>query len=78
MRPFIYFDLASTFGLNDSIANITLEAVRFMPGEEQTLPDRVVVAHLRMSFAGLRSLKAAIEGIEQTAASPKPPTETAH
>jgi hypothetical protein len=62
--PFIYFDNASTFGVNERIANITLEANRVMVVGGQVRGDRVVVAHLRMSVGALTRLKAAIEGIE--------------
>jgi hypothetical protein len=64
--PFIYFDASPNFGLNGGIANLSLEAVRFIPnpGQQGVFTDRVVVAHLRMSLDGVRSLKAALEGIE--------------
>jgi hypothetical protein len=43
--------------------------VRFAaPAEDQTVvADRVTVAHLRMTLDALRSLKAAIEGVERMA-----------
>ena len=64
--PFIYFDAAPNFGLNGGIANVSLEVVRFIPnpGSPGVFTDRVTVAHLRMSLDAVRSLKAAIEGIE--------------
>jgi hypothetical protein len=64
--PFIYFDASPNFGLNNGIANLSLEVVRFIarPDQQGVFADRVVVAHLRMSMDGVRSLKAAIEGIE--------------
>ncbi len=64
--PFIYFDAAPNFGLNGGIANVSLEVVRFIPnpGSPGVFTDRVTGAHLRMSLDAVRSLKAAIEGIE--------------
>ena len=67
--PFVYFDRAPNFGFNGAVANISLEASRFVaPAEGQdVVADRVTVAHLRMTMDALRSLKAAIEGIERMA-----------
>ena len=64
--PFIYFDAAPNFGLNGGIANLSLEVVRFTPnpGVTGVHADRVTVAHLRMSLDGVRSLRAALDGIE--------------
>jgi hypothetical protein len=69
--PFIYFDAAPNFGLNGGIANLSLEVVRFIlnTGSQGVVADRVTVAHLRMSMEGVRSLKAALEGIELMASS---------
>jgi hypothetical protein len=67
--PFIYFDGAPNFGFNGSVANISLEVARFsVPSEgAAVVADRVAVAHLRMTLDAMRSLKAAIEGIERMA-----------
>jgi hypothetical protein len=64
--PFIYFDNAPNFGLRSGVASISLEAIRFttVTDSSTVVADRVSVAHLRMSLEALRSLKAAIEGIE--------------
>ena len=63
--PFIYFDIVPNFGFNLGVANLTLEAVRFMmPTPGTVTGERVAVAHIRTSLDGLRQLKAAIEGIE--------------
>lgn len=63
--PFIYFDGTPNFGINNGVINISLEALRFQPGTEAVIVDRVIVAHLRMSVlaaVGLRdSLTKAIE-----------------
>jgi hypothetical protein len=64
--PFIYFDAAPNCGLNGGIASLSLEVVRFIanPGSTSVFTDRVTVAHLRMSLDGVRSLRAALDGIE--------------
>lgn len=65
LAPFIYFDLVPNSGINNGVASLTLEAVRFMaecPGKVSA--GRVTVAHVRTSIEGLRQLKAAIEIIE--------------
>lgn len=67
--PFVYFDRAPNFGFNGAVANVSLETVRFtLPSEgAEVVTDRVTVAHLRMTLDAMRSLKAAIEGIERIA-----------
>lgn len=63
--PFIYFDVASSFGIRDGVANITLEAARHMINADgMAVFDRVVTAHIRMGVGAVRSLKAALDGIE--------------
>jgi hypothetical protein len=61
--PFIYFDGAPTFGFTEGIANITLEALRYVHANGKLVSDKVIVAHLRMSPHGLLRLKGAIEGV---------------
>jgi hypothetical protein len=61
--PFIYFDTAINFGFHNQMAYITLDAFRYNTVGNALLTDRVVVAHLRMTFPALQSLKEAIEGI---------------
>ncbi|MBI3198984.1 MAG: hypothetical protein HYZ40_16045 [Rhodospirillales bacterium] len=67
--PFVYFDRAPNFGFNGAVANISLEAVRFATPADgaEVMADRVTVAHLRMTLDAMRSLKAAIEGVERIA-----------
>lgn len=60
--PFLYFDIATNFGFNNGIVNVTLETVRYMSAGQKVALDRVVVAHLRMSIPAVRSLKAAVDG----------------
>jgi hypothetical protein len=65
LAPFIYFDIVPSSGINNGVASLTLEAVRFTaecPGKVSA--GRVTVAHVRTSLEGLRQLKAAIELIE--------------
>jgi hypothetical protein len=63
--PFLYFEVARNFGFRDGIANIALEAHRHVSvSDQQVLTDRVIVAHLRMPYTALQTLKAAINGIE--------------
>jgi hypothetical protein len=59
--PFLYFDIATTFGYNHGIVNVTLEAIRFMAVGEPTTRDRVVVAHLRMSVPAAAALRTALD-----------------
>ncbi|OFW97576.1 MAG: hypothetical protein A3D94_05870 [Alphaproteobacteria bacterium RIFCSPHIGHO2_12_FULL_66_14] len=67
--PFVYFDRAPNFGFNGAVANISLEVVRFAAPSDgaEVVADRVTVAHLRMTLDAMRSLKAAIEGVERIA-----------
>jgi hypothetical protein len=59
--PFLYFDGAPNFGVNNGIVNVTLEAVRFSAINQQIVPDRVIVAHLRMGIQAATALKSALE-----------------
>jgi hypothetical protein len=60
--PFIYFDGAPTFGFNEGVANITLEALRYSHAQGKIVSDKVIVAHLRMGLPAMLRLKGAIEG----------------
>ena len=72
--PLISFDGAPTFGATNGVLQITLEAVRYYPGEPgaPVVHDRVVVAHLRMTMVAAQLLKRALDGALLLAA----PTET--
>lgn len=59
--PFLYFDGAPNFGVNHGIVNITLEAVRFSAVDHEIIPDRVIVAHLRMGIPAANALRSALE-----------------
>ena len=61
--PFLYFDGAPNFGLHNGIVNITLEAIRFSAVDHEILPDRVIVAHLRMGLTAAQALKSALDKV---------------
>lgn len=61
--PFLYFDGAPNFGLHNGVVNITLEAIRFSAVDHEIVPDRVIVAHLRMGLPAARALKSALEKV---------------
>ncbi len=61
--PFLYFDGAPNFGLHNGIVNITLEAIRFSAVDHEIVPDRVIVAHLRMGLTAAQALKSALEKV---------------
>jgi hypothetical protein len=67
--PFVYFDRAPNFGFNGAVANVSLEVLRFAAPADgaEVVADRVTVAHLRMTLDAMRSLKAAIDGVERIA-----------
>jgi hypothetical protein len=62
--PIIYFDEISSFGAYNGIAHITLEGLRFMDIDGKLRTDRVAVAHLRMNYVALKSLKDIAEKLE--------------
>lgn len=59
--PFLYFDGAPNYGVNNGILNVSLEAVRFTPVGQDIVPDRVIVAHLRMSPQAALALRQALD-----------------
>lgn len=75
--PFLYFDTVPSFGVRYGVANVTLEAFRFIPSGTEMLHDRVAVAHLRMSLDAARILRDALNGV-LLAATPKPPEGASH
>jgi hypothetical protein len=72
--PFIFFDQATSFGVVNGVAHVTLEALRHMHVGPEVRRDRVVTAHLRMSVAAATTLRAALDGIILMA-TPKPEGE---
>jgi hypothetical protein len=59
--PYLYFDNAPTFGCNNGIVSITLEAFRFLPSGGGVARDRVAVAHLRSNIQAAMALRAALD-----------------
>jgi hypothetical protein len=68
--PFVYFEAATNFGLQNGVASITLEASRSLTVGGKLIRDRVIVAHLRMSLPAVMSLQAALNGITLLATPP--------
>jgi hypothetical protein len=69
--PFIYFDMAPSYGVTSGILGVTLEAVRTMRVENNIVNDRVVTAHLRMSLEAAKQLRAALDGAILIASPPE-------
>ena len=59
--PFIFFDEVPNFGAYGGVVHLTLHVIRFHPVGGF---DRVPVAHLRTSMAGLAQLRQAVEKLE--------------
>ena len=74
LAPVIYFDAAPTFGFNNGICSVSLEAFTFVNAGGVLRAERRVVAHLRMTPTGYESLKGALDGIVLSAVIP--PSET--
>ena len=72
--PFLFFDEVANFGFNNGIANVTLQAVRFISRPDRVVHDKVTVAHLRMSLPAAIALRAALDGVILSV-TPKPPGE---
>jgi len=73
LAPFVYFDVATIAGMNSGgVAHVTLEAIRHMASTTTNSPvkDFVVVAHLRMGIDAVRSLRKALQSIEELAVPP--------
>ncbi len=59
--PFIYFDGAVTYGVNNGAIQIELAANTIVPDGVTTRTDVLISAHLRCSPAAARGLREAIE-----------------
>lgn len=59
--PYIYFDSAAAWAVQDGVVFVTLDALRLMPHAEGVRTDGVVVAHLRMSLAAAKRLRGALD-----------------
>ena len=64
LAPIVYFDSAPNFGFRNEIASVTLEAVTYLHTGDGMRTERRAVVHLRMTRAGLHSLKGAINSLE--------------
>ena len=74
----LYVDDATGFGLLNGTVAITLEALRWDHSQENMLPRRVVVAHLRMSIPAAQGLAVGLfDFMAQRGLNPtrKPPDE---
>ncbi len=62
--PVIFFDAAPTFGSFNGIVAVTLSAaLQSLQNDGKVKVENHVVAHLRTNVEGIRSLKAAIDGV---------------
>ena len=60
--PFIFFEVAPSFGFTNGVVNITLSANRSYVGKDGTIiNEQVVTAYLRGNVLAARSLKQAID-----------------
>ncbi len=65
LAPILFFEAATTFGVNNGIVSITLDAITHIyMGTEKMRTERRIVAHLRTSIAGFSSLKGAINSLD--------------
>lgn len=64
LAPFIFFDVASTWGICSGVAAISLDVRRLTNTPSGVRRDFVTVAHLRMSIEALLQLRDAIDAIE--------------
>ena len=70
--PIVFFDIAPVFGIRAGVCSLVLETFLQDVSEADAADSRrVVVAHLRTTSEGIRSLKSAIEKLELMAARPE-------
>ena len=62
--PFIYSDWIGSYGTFGGIPSLPLEATRHLIVDGKPKTDRVVVAHLRLSYAALIALGNAVEQVK--------------
>ena len=62
--PLIFFEAASTYGVQFGVCRVTLEAAEPVPMEEGVVRERRVVAHLRFPVATIATLRVALDRIE--------------
>lgn len=63
--PVVFFELASTFGVRNGVANITLEGGQHIAVDGAVVNDVRVTAHLRFPVAAIASLRHALDQIEE-------------
>ena len=59
--PFIFYEAAAAFGVNNGVINVTLAANRTWVGQDGIVNDQVVTAYLRGNIPAAMSLRAAID-----------------
>lgn len=70
--PVLFFDAAPVFGMRGGVFSLVLETfLQDVEASDAAGNRRVVVAHLRTTAEGIRSLRAALDGIELMAAKPE-------
>ena len=62
--PVIFFEVASTHGVRNGVANITLEGGMHVLHQGKVLTEPLVVAHLRFPIAAISTLRASLDAIE--------------
>jgi hypothetical protein len=65
--PIIFADEATTFGSQDGVTNITLQATRHVVLPSGLHSDSVAVAHLRLTPRALQSLRNLLTNLDQQA-----------
>jgi hypothetical protein len=66
--PFIFADMAGTWGVDSGIVGLSFEAVRHTSVGEKVITDSVTVLHLRMSLKGMRQLRDVLNQLDLVAA----------
>ena len=64
--PIIFFEVGTSFGVRNGVGNVTLEAGMHILVDSQHINESRVVAHLRFPVTAIPSLRAALDGIENS------------
>ncbi len=62
--PIVFFEVASTGGVRNGLANITLEGGQHVAVDGEIIHDVRIAAHLRFPVAAIPSLRNALDQIE--------------
>lgn len=62
--PVIFFEIGSTYGVRNGVANLTLEGGLHITVDGKVVADSQVVGHLRFPLGAIPSLRAALDAIE--------------